>query len=138
MVFLSQTQTLIKPLTNQTCCSLSPGPSVQPDVVPSIPAIDTTVMIAAGTMVTIVSVPLTIQDDDISLENVERVGFELELPMGVSGVVVGTPDTTFVNVIDDDGECVCGSEGVEWVCGCGCENVVVRVWSGRVAVAVWW
>ena len=65
---------------------------------------NTSVHIPANGIVINVTIP--IQDDSISLETVERVGYQLELPEGVTGVTLGTPDVTYVNVIDDDGECV--------------------------------
>ena len=79
---------------------------------------NTTVLIPAGG--SIINITIPIQDDSISLEAVERVGYWLELPEGVTEVTVGTPDTTYVNVIDDDGECVslCEYERVNVDTGC--------------------
>ena len=48
---------------------------------------------------------MTINDDQVGLEAVEMFPVSLALSQPSQAVAVGTPDTTIVNIIDDDGRC---------------------------------
>ena len=77
----------------------------------SAPGIDTIVTFNAGDASPdefSISIPLT--DDDIALEDIEMYTARLEI-VGSPNVVVmlGIPDETVINVVDDDGKIYSGS-----------------------------
>ena len=57
----------------------------------------------------------------IALEVIESYNAELSLPQQVAGVQIGAPDVTTINIMDDDGVCVCVCVYVcVRVCVCAC------------------
>ena len=82
------------------------GPSTQTDVEVSGVGVDTIITFGAGPAAPdVIRVNVTINDDQVGLEAVEMFPVSLELSQPSQAVAVGTPDTTIVNIIDDDGRC---------------------------------
>ncbi len=77
------------------------GPTDQPYVIPSLPALNRSFVLPINTSSVVIE--LTLVDDDVSLEPNERVRYRLVLPGGSMGVELGNPNVTYVNIIDDDG-----------------------------------
>ena len=80
------------------------GPSTQTDVEVSGVGVDTVITFGAGPAAPdVIRVNVTINDDQVGLEAVEMFPVSLELSQPNQAVAVGAPDTTIVNIIDDDG-----------------------------------
>ncbi len=80
---------------------LHTGPTDQPNVIPSLPALNRSFVLPINS--SLIVIELTLVDDDVSLEPNERVQYRLVLPGGSMGVELGNPNVTYVNIIDDDG-----------------------------------
>ena len=96
---------------NLVIYSLSSGPSDQTDIVRSADGLDDLVTFQAGPSAPNSQfVEFTLTDDEIGLEAVEMYTASLMFPNGpVPFVSIVQPNTTVINVLDDDGMLiVCG------------------------------
>ncbi len=80
------------------------GPSDQSDVIPSLPALNVSYTLIENSLYIDIEIPLI--DDVVSLESTERVRYRLVLHEGTVGVEPGDPIVTYINILDDDGECI--------------------------------
>ena len=78
---------------------------MQTDVTNSAPAIDETITFGIGDVPPdSIRISLTLTDDQVALEAVETYTASLEIITGTNIIVLGAPEETLINVIDDDGE----------------------------------
>ena len=78
---------------------------MQTDVTNSAPAIDETITFGIGDVPPDrFQISLTLTDDQVALEAVETYTASLEIITGSNIVMLGAPEETNINLIDDDGE----------------------------------
>ena len=78
---------------------------MQTDVTNSAPEIDETITFGLGDMSpNSIQISLILTDDQVALEAVEMFRVNLEIITGTNIVMLGIPDETTINVIDNDGE----------------------------------
>ena len=77
---------------------------MQTDVTNSAPAIDETITFGIGDVPPdCIQISLTLTDDQVALEAVETYTASLEIITGTNIVMLGAPEETNINIIDDDG-----------------------------------
>ncbi len=79
------------------------GPSTQTDTVASGAAEDETITFTLGGDDTI-EITFILTDDLVALETVEQYTLSLSLPGVTTGIMIVDPDTTEINILDDDGK----------------------------------
>ena len=78
---------------------------MQTDVTNSAPAIDETITFGIGDVPPdSFQISLTLTDDQVALEAVETYTASLEIITGSNIVILGAPEETNINIIDNDGE----------------------------------
>ena len=85
------------------------GPSNQASIERSADGINEIITFEAGPDAPdIIRVNFTLTDDNVALEDIERYVVNLFLPDSPAGVLIVEPDTTRIEVLDDDGERIKG------------------------------
>ena len=86
-------------------CSLSAGPSDQTNILASASAVNETITFLSGVGApNSIFVNISLTDDQVALEAVERYIVGLEIALDTSTAIrIGSPSTTVINVLDNDG-----------------------------------
>ena len=95
------------------------GPSTQQNIVQSADGIDTTVIFKAGFgFLNSTSVSFNISNDDVALEELESYNVVLRLPEPTTGIRLGNPSVTTVNILDEDGKCYYARHTLSYLLKC--------------------
>ena len=85
-----------------------PGPSTSSPIEQSAAAVDVVITFDAGPSApNVINIPITITDDDVTLEALESYEVTLEIIGPAPNVLIGVHPTTTVNVEDDDCKSTC-------------------------------